>query len=829
MSSVSTSPQPSRTARTGRHWRIPPSRPAQRWKVFQAWVRRIPPSRWLSVLRVRNWRVRGKLAAVLLVPAVAFLIVTGLGTASSIRDALALEDFSAQVELGQRVTTLVHELQWERDHVAGYLAVVSRDTQTATQLAESITAQRSAVDNAVARYRQAAAPLAEQVRQIRRAEAALEQLDVVRTAVQQGWLRRESVFDEYSRIIAALLEVLPRAEAPGGSENNDGETVNQAVGTVRNLAQAKELASQIRGQLYAIAYSGGFAFGGFQQFADLRARYASAMDRFQSEAGAEQLTVYQNLVRGQATLAAERIEQAAVDGAQRGELDIDPEQWWAASTTALELVALAEQRLLSDAISLASNLTDAEWRDTWFSVGRVVVILLFALLVSFAVGRSMANSLRQLRAQALDVARHQLPEVIETLRTTPRGDLVLEPTPINMDSRDEIGEVAAAFDAVHREAVRLAAEQAVLRRNVSAMFINLARRSQVLVERQLQLVDRLEETEQDPEQLENLFQLDHLATRMRRNDESLLVLAGSESSRRWNRPIPLSQVFLAATAEIEQYPRVRYSVSDEISIVGHAVAELVHLLAELLENATAFSPPDTDVWLRGQLTRGGTEAVITVEDKGIGITPEELAEANERLAKPPVIDVSVSERMGLFVVSHLAARHGITVKLSSSPRSGTTAAVWLPADLLSYGPTPQPDLPPVPPRRAFVRRAEHLLGAQEEERQPAWWTQDESAWEHTSTPLSPTLTPAPDTGQRTSAGLPKRTPMAHVTAYARGATPRTQETPPPSSPFTRGRVPMSAAAAWAPEPEPDEVASTLSQFYAGIRRADAEATEGLSY
>ena len=201
-----------------------------------------------------------------------------------------------------------------------------------------------------------------------------------------------------------------------------------------------------------------------------------------------------------------------------------------------------------------------------------------------------------------------------------------------------------------------------MRRNVNAMFVNLARRSQVLVERQLELLDDLEREESDPDQLDNLFKLDHLAARMRRNDDSLLVLAGSEATRRWSDPVALPAVVLAAVAEIEQYPRVRHEAIDPVHVVGHAVADLVHLLAELLENATVFSPPDTSV----QVTARGGErqgAIIEISRRGPGhVAGGPARRPTTLLAAPPAADVAASERMGLFVVSHLAARHGVRVR-----------------------------------------------------------------------------------------------------------------------------------------------------------------------
>ena len=265
-----------------------------------------------------------------------------------------------------------------------------------------------------------------------------------------------------------------------------------------------------------------------------------------------------------------------------------------------------------------------------------------------------------------------------------------------MDSTDEIGEVARAFDQVHREAVRLAANEAALRGNVNAMFVNLSRRSQTLVERQIRLIDDLEQGEQDSERLANLFQMDHLATRMRRNSENLLVLAGHELSRRRAEPVALVNVLRAAVSEIEQYERVIPNIQPGISVRGQAVNDVVHLLSELAENATTFSPAETLVNVSGHLLNSGG-ALLDITDQGVGMDAEEMAHANWRLDNPPVVDVAVSRRMGLFVVARLAARHGIQVRLRPASHGGLTALVWLPDEVVTRE-SPR-HVPPVPAAR----------------------------------------------------------------------------------------------------------------------------------
>ena len=306
-----------------------------------------------------------------------------------------------------------------------------------------------------------------------------------------------------------------------------------------------------------------------------------------------------------------------------------------------------------------------------------LLLLLLVLLVSTIVTRSLIRPLRNLRADALDVAGHRLPEMVRRLSQSEGADEGVEIEPIGVTSTDEIGEVARAFDQVHREAVRLAADEAMLRGNLNAMFINLSRRSQSLIERQLSLIDSLEQSEQDSGRLSSLFRLDHLATRMRRNSENLLVLAGHEVTRRWSQPVPLVDVLRAAISEIEQYERVVLNVQPGIVVVGQAVNDVVHLVAEIVENATTFSPEDTQVYVSGQpLSSGGV--LLDITDNGVGISDQEMSHSNWRLDNPPVVDVAVSRRMGLFVVGRLAARHGVRVRLRHAQASGLTALIWLP-------------------------------------------------------------------------------------------------------------------------------------------------------
>lgn len=366
------------------------------------------------------------------------------------------------------------------------------------------------------------------------------------------------------------------------------------------------------------------------------------------------------------------------------EKGITPETWMAAATAKFDGYTTVEDELVDKAVTEAADISSSAKNDAIINAAVVIVALLAAFILAGLMARQMSRSMRQLRTAAFGIAEQRLPMLVDQLSRAEPGRVDTRVQPIPIHSHDEIGEVARAFDQVHREAVRLAAEQAMLRGNVNAIFTNLSRRNQSLIEGQLTLITDLENNEADPDQLENLFRLDHLATRMRRNGENLLVLAGEEPGRRWNQPVPLVDVLRAAASEVESYERIELAGVPETEIHGQSVTDLVHLLAELLENATTFSSPQTKV--RVTATRlPDSRVMIEIHDKGIGLTAEDFADINHKLANPPTVDAAVSQRMGLFVVGRLADRHGIRVQLRpSGEQAGTTSLVMLP-DAITHG------------------------------------------------------------------------------------------------------------------------------------------------
>ncbi|SNR26606.1 sensor histidine kinase [Actinomadura mexicana] len=311
------------------------------------------------------------------------------------------------------------------------------------------------------------------------------------------------------------------------------------------------------------------------------------------------------------------------------------------------------------------------------ALGLVAVVA--TLVLAIWVARSVIRELRRLRREAIDLADVRLPGVIRRLRRGEEVDVAAEAPPLAFGTR-EIDQVGEAFNAARRTAIQSAVEEATLRRNVSDVFVNLARRSQTLLHRQLKLLDSMERRIETPDDLEDLFRVDHLATRMRRHAEGLIILSGQAPGRGWRSPVAIVDVARAAASEVEDYTRVNVAPMTRAAIVGPAVADVIHLLAELIENAATFSPPHTTVQVQGQAVSHGF--TLEVEDRGLSMDEPSLAAANERLATAAEFDLSDSAQLGLFVVGRLARRHGIKVTLRTSPYGGMTAIVLLPEELV---------------------------------------------------------------------------------------------------------------------------------------------------
>ena len=308
--------------------------------------------------------------------------------------------------------------------------------------------------------------------------------------------------------------------------------------------------------------------------------------------------------------------------------------------------------------------------------------LILTLIVTLILGQSINRRLGTLRRSALTLAQEQLPSVVSRLRRGESVDVAAEAPPLR-HGRDEIGQVGEAIDAVRQTAIRSAIDEARVRQGVNDMFRNLARRNQSLLQRQLTVLDEAERRATDPDVLEDLFKMDHLTTRMRRHAEGLIILSGSAPGRSWSSPVKLIDVMRGAVAEVEDYARVTVSTQSGASLAGSAVTDVIHLLAELIENATTLSPPYAQVRVSGETVANGF--AIEIEDRGLGLNQGRLQELNQRLASPPEINPANTEQLGLFVVAQLARRHGLQVMLRTSPYGGTTAVALIPTPLIVDG------------------------------------------------------------------------------------------------------------------------------------------------
>jgi len=331
--------------------------------------------------------------------------------------------------------------------------------------------------------------------------------------------------------------------------------------------------------------------------------------------------------------------------------------------------------------------------DLTLLVGAGFAVVLISVILMGAFARRISRDVSALAGAAQEFAGEQLPLLLDQLRTADQpgvpADLSLpRPQPRTAEVAQAVGAVAS----LQRTAIAAAAGEASLRNGLRQVFVSLARRNQSLLQRQLRLIDALEQKAPDPAALSDLFALDHLTTRMRRHAESLAILSGAAPGRSWTEPVPVIDVIRGAMAEVEDYKRVAVLTAAEDAVVAPAVADMIHLLAELIENATMFSPSGTRVEIRAERVANGF--AIEIDDRGLGIEPAQLAQLNEQLARPPDFDLANADRLGLFVGAKLAARHGVRVSLRPSAYGGTTAIVLMPSAIMAVVSRPAAAAPP---------------------------------------------------------------------------------------------------------------------------------------
>ncbi len=654
-----------------------------------------------SWLALGNWRLRSKLALILLIPTITALVLGVLRVVDDVRSAVDLNHTANQVAFAEKVTAVVHDLQRER--ALAVVRISSADPLRQTGL----DAQMAKVDRDVDDLRNAAVNLDndDQAASDRYAHG-LQRLDALRplrAAMTTSAYSDRAVLDTYSSVLDSLIQL--GREVSTATTNRDLLRLGTST---QSISEAKEFILRGDSALQIAAFRDGFPGNLIDETRAAEASGDASITAFLANATGDQVQLYNDTYSGPEVDERRRLQTQAFSFAQQSQpLNLDGTKLGQDSTVAADKLRAVEVNLLTQLRAQADELASNAVRSAW--VGGVIVLaaLVAALMLMLVIARLMLRPLRVLRKTALDVAYTRLPETVQAILDDPdpvnASKKAVDPVPVL--TRDEIGEVARSFDVVHEQAVKMAAEQALLRENVNGIFVNLSRRSQRLVERQLGVIDRLEADEQDPDHLASLFELDHLATRLRRNGESLLVLSGAGLAKSVPKPVPAADVIGAAVSEIEQYARIEIGIVPEVAVQGLAIHDLVHVLAELLDNATYFSEPETKITVRAVITRKKALA-IQVTDHGVGMSEERLAEVNERLADPPDLDVSVTRRMGLYVVARLAQRHGIEVRLRENEdiEGGVIARVVVPVELLTQVRTVPPALrnTPPPPNRNEV-------------------------------------------------------------------------------------------------------------------------------
>ncbi|MGW7408928.1 nitrate- and nitrite sensing domain-containing protein [Streptomyces sp. NPDC054833] len=639
-----------------------------------------PPTRAVR-WRIRPRTVRAKVVCLLMVPVVSLLALWAYATVSTVQDVARLRQSQRiDSELRSPVAAAVTALQAER------AAAVLWVSDPAAGRSGNLRTLAARTDRAVARLRlgrdTTVADSEELPRGVARRLAdfvtGAEHLAALRTAVldrRAGW---DDAYAQYTKTIAKAFTV------EGALTGVQADDLGSDARVLLEFSRAREALAQEDAVLASARPTRALQGERLRLFTGAAATRRTLTESAAADLPEAQRAAWLDLADSSAYTAVGTLEDKVLAGAPGSRaLAAAPVAAWSAAHAR---VRDGMRSIETDAARTVAGRADPFARGLLTPAGAAVLFGLVAvaasLVISVRIGRALVVELVSLRNSALDLARRKLPEAMRKLRAGEEIDIRAE-APSGPPAEDETGQVAEALGTVHRAALRAAVERAELADGISGVFVNLARRSQILVHRQLSLLDSMERRSEDPDELSDLFRLDHLTTRMRRHAESLIILSGAAPGRAWRMPVSLTNVVRAAVSEVEDYARVEVRRLSEASVIGAAVADLTHLLAEIVENAAQFSPPHTRVRITGEPVGNGY--AVEVEDRGLGMGQETLAEANRRIEQSQALDLFDSDRLGLFVVSRLAARHGIKIHLKTSPYGGTTAVVLLPTALLHSG------------------------------------------------------------------------------------------------------------------------------------------------
>ncbi|MFI6094704.1 nitrate- and nitrite sensing domain-containing protein [Lentzea sp. NPDC051213] len=548
--------------------------------------------------------------------------------------------------------------------------------------------QRQATDESLATMKTAFGVLAAQappeiVSGINSLNGLLDQLSRHRALLESGEKARAEIYNYYNSVLdsgAALFNTQARIVP-------DVETVQGALAAVQYF-QAADSMSRAGSVAAGAVAAGKFTPETHREFVTLVGAYRSSLNSIEPYALPDVREHYKRLTSGQAWQQLAELENRLVQNAERPIRDTVRLADWqqAGDSVNAELIELVDEQS-TGAVNVA--LGNGEDKLTTVLIGSVVALIavLIGIAVAVRISRRLVNKalitrLARLRSDSLQLAHERLPDIVGRLREGKHVDVAAEVPALDYGN-DEIGQVADAFNAAQYTAVAAAVKESQAREGVNRVFLDIAHRNQGLVHRQLKILDKLQHEEENPDQLDAFFQLDHLATRARRNAENLIILAGEQPGRRWRKPVRMLDVVRAGVAETEQYARVLVKPMPEMALAGAAVADTIHLIAELVDNATSFSPPRSQVQVHCSEVPQGV--VVEIEDHGLGIKPEDREQHNKMLASPPDFEamrLRGESRLGLFVVARLAARRGIRVELRDCSYGGTIALVLIPSDLI---------------------------------------------------------------------------------------------------------------------------------------------------
>lgn len=644
----------------------------------------------------RNRSFRTKLALAIAPPLVVLAALVATVVRPRVDEAREAAHKKNEAELATADMQLRDELQYERDATIRSIAARSGDPVDLAQVRSATDGARGGLVQAIASFGDVdadeQAPLAI-------IERALADLDALRAQIDTGTVGPLQVFVGYEDLVEKHL-ALSLAIADSAS---DPALVRRGQAAV-DYMRYKNAVARSNAFIGLRLESGTLTQTDLLQIAADRAvadQYRAQFLRNASGDAAIQEELYR--VDPKVTRAAELRDDILLAGSRNRTPAVSPNTWWIAAQGELDAMDAVEDHSFQDLVQVAQTLQDDARRDSTLYLSVLGIGVILAALTALAFARSMSSRISRVSEQAHEIASDRLPEVLDALRN-PSPEVLAQALPqVRADSKDEIGSLAASFNAVLRTSVETSIAHAQRRsRTLTNILVNLGRRNQALIDRQLELIDELESTQRDPEVLRGLFQLDHMVTSLRRNAENLLVLASDTQARAWSAPVPMIDVVRGAVAEVEDMARIalELDLADSSLIGGRYAVDLSHLLAELVDNALAFSPPTTPVQLRAERTP--THFRVWILDSGLGMGETDLAAANQRVSNPPDVDELSADRIGFQVVGRLALRLGVGVRLQPNPGGGIAASVTVPVSLLE--PEPQfDDLLPVPPAPRTMR------------------------------------------------------------------------------------------------------------------------------